>query len=338
MWRRFILVLGLLCAVAACAAPAPQAAGDSQAIIDALTRAHAAVVGVDVTAADGARTSETMGHERSGSGVVIGPDGLILTIGYLMVEADRIEIETQDGRTFPAKAVAYDVATGFGLIKPLLPLPEIRAVPLGTLQNLPTGERLVVVTGGDDGEMAITQLLSKRPFAGYWEYYIEAAVFTSPPVTNHSGAALFNERGELVGIGSLFVGDALGRPPRVAGNMFVPVDLLKPILPELQRTGSTQKSRRPWLGVTSTEQEGRVQVVRVTEGGPAQLGGVESGDIVLAVDEKRVASLEEFYKGIWSRPNPDDEIKLTLLHGADLKVVKLKGVDRMTTMVKPAGI
>ena len=228
MRRRLIWMLGVLWAVAACAAPAPQPAGSSQEIIDALTRAHGAVVGVDVTAAEGARSADTLGHERSGSGVVIGPDGLILTIGYLMLEADTIEIETQDGRTFPAKAVAYDGATGFGLIRPLLPLPGIRAAPLGTLQNLATGERLVVVTGGDDGEMVITQLLSKRPFSGYWEYHIEAALFTSPPVTNHSGAGLFNERGELVGIGSLFVADALGAPPRVAGNMFVPVDLLRP--------------------------------------------------------------------------------------------------------------
>jgi serine protease Do len=118
----------------------------------------------------------------------------------------------------------------------------------------------------------------------------------------------------------------------------VPVDLLKPILADLQRTGSSKASRRPWLGVTSIEQDGRVQVMRVVAGGPAQLGGVESGDIILAVDEKRVASLEEFYKGIWAHPNPEDEIRLTLLHGTDLKVVRLRGVDRMTTMVKPAGI
>ena len=234
--------------------------------------------------------------------------------------------------------MAYDIATGFGLIKPLLALPGIRPVPLGSLKDVPTGERLMVVTGGDDAEMAITQLLSKRAFSGYWEYHIEAALFTSPPVSNHSGAALFNERGELVGIGSLFVGDALGGLPRVAGNMFVPVDLLRPILAELQKTGSTRQSRRPWLGVTSSEQGGRVQVVRVAEGGPAQLGGVAPGDIILAVDENRVTSLEDFYKGIWAHANPDDEIRLTVLQGADLKVIKLRGVDRMTTMKKPSGI
>jgi len=249
-----------------------------------------------------------------------------------------VVVVTQDDRTFPARPVAYDLATGFGLIRPLLTLPGIRAVPLGTHKDLQIGETLMVATGGEDAEVAVTQLLSKRAFSGYWEYHIEDALFTSPPVGNYSGAALFNRRGELVGIGSLLVGDALGGPPRVVGNMFVPIDLLKPILAELQQTGSSRQSHRPWLGVTSTEQGGRVQVTRVIAGGPAQLGGVESGDIILAVDEKRVGSLEEFYKGLWAHPNPDDEIKLTVLHGADVKVITLRGVDRMTTMAKPAGI
>lgn len=337
-WRRMILALGSFFALTACAATGPLPPGASEAAMAALTRAHAAVVGIDVTVTEGARSAETLGHERSGSGVVIAPDGLILTIGYLMLEADSIQVTTQDDRVFPATPVAYDIATGFGLIRPLLGLPGVPSVPLGNLKELKTGETLLVVTGGDDAEMAITQLMSERAFSGYWEYHIDQAIFTSPPVANHSGAGLFNARGELVGIGSLFVGDALGAQPRIAGNMFVPVDLLKPILAEMQKTGSSKLSRRPWLGVTSSEQSGRVQVVRVTAGSPAQLSGIESGDIILAVDEKRVASLEEFYKGLWAHANPDDEIKLTVLHGADLKVISIKGVDRMTTMVKPAGI
>jgi serine protease Do len=338
MWRRLIAVLGWVLAAAAPAVAAPAASAGSQAAIEALARAQAAVVGVKVTAAEGARSAETLGQQRVGSGVVIGPDGLILTIGYLMLEADSIQVVTQDNRTLPAKPVAYDLATGFGLIKPLLTLRGIAAVPMGSHKDLQTGQALLVVSGGEDGEVAIVQLLSKRAFSGYWEYHIEDALFTSPPVTNHSGASLFNQRGELMGIGSLFVADAMGGAPRIPGNMFVPVDLLKPILAEMQQTGSSKLSRRPWLGVTSAEQSGRVQVVRVTAGSPAQLGGVEAGDIILAVDETKVASLEQFYKGVWAHANPDDEIRLTLLHGADVKVVTIKGIDRMTTMVKPAGI
>jgi S1-C subfamily serine protease len=314
--------------------PAPA----NQAMIDALTKAYAAVVGVQVKATDGARSAETLGHRRAGSGVVIGADGLILTIGYLMLEADTIQIVTQDNRNLPATAVAYDLATGFGLIKALLPLRDVNPVALGSHQELSTGEPLLAASGGLQGELVMTQLVSKRPFSGYWEYHIETALFTSPPMGNHSGAPLFNRRGELMGIGSLLVADALGERPRIPGNMFVPVDLLKPILAEMQRTGSSAKSRRPWLGLTSSEQGGRVSVVRVTKGSPAEAGGVQSGDVILAVDDVQVATLEELYKRIWAHPNPDDEMKLTVLQGADTRVLTLKGVDRLSVLAKPAGI
>jgi serine protease Do len=333
--RFWLVAVTSLLAVAHAATPQPLAA---QTVIDALTRANASVVGVQVMAAAGARSAETLGRERSGSGVVIGPDGLVLTIGYLLLEADTVQITTQDNKTLPARTVAYDLATGFGLLRPLLPLRGVAAVPLGSLADAATGEALMVATGGDDGDVNMTQLVSKRPFSGYWEYHIESALFTSPPVGNHSGAPLFNQRGELLGIGSLFVMDAMGGNRRLPGNMFVPVDLLKPILTELQQTGSSKPSRRPWLGLTSSEQAGRVQVVRVNKDSPAQAAGLQPGDVVLAVDGTKVATLEAFYKQVWQHANPDDEIQLTVLQGADVKTLTLKAVDRMSTMLKPAGI
>ena len=314
----------------------------AQTAMAAFAKANAAVVGVRVGVADDARSAETLGKERVGSGVVIGPDGLILTIGYLMLEAQSIQIVTQDNKTLPAQAVAYDLATGFGLIRPVIPLRGIEPVTLGSLKDLQTGEALMAATGAQgesrDGDVSMTQLVSKRAFSGYWEYHIDAAVFTSPPIENHSGAPLFNQRGELIGIGSLYVGDAMGGNRRLPGNMFVPVDLLKPILNEMQQTGSTKTSRRPWVGLSSTEQGGRVQIVRVNKESPAQLAGLEAGDLVLAVDGAKVATLEEFYKKLWDRARPDAEISLTVLQGADIKTIVLKPVDRMSTMRRPAGI
>ena len=322
--------------------PASLQSNDAQATINALSKATAAVVGVRVSVAPGARSAETLGRERSGSGVVIGPDGLVLTIGYLMLEAQTIQIVTSDNKNLPAQAVAYDLATGFGLIKPLLPLRGVTPVALGNLKDVANGEPLMAATGaqadGDEADVTMTQMVSKRPFSGYWEYHIESALFTSPPIDNHSGAPLFNQRGELIGIGSLFVTDAMGGNKKLPGNMFVPVDLLKPILGEMTKTGSTKISRRPWIGLTSAEQGGRVQVVRVNKESPAQAAGLEPGDFVLAVDGEKVASLEAFYKKLWDRAEPTSEIALTVLQGADVKTIKFKAVDRMTTMSKPAGI
>lgn len=324
----------MLSAVQAPAATPPPA----QVTIDALSRANAAVVGVQVTVADDARSAESLGRRRQGSGVVIGNDGLILTIGYLILEADSIQVVTQDQKTLPAQAVAYDQATGFGLIRPLLPLRGITPAPLGDLSDTRPGTVLMVATGGEGGDVNMTQLVSLRPFSGYWEYFIESALFTSPPIENHSGAPLFNQRGELVGVGSLLVLDAMGDKRRFPGNMFVPVTLLKPILAEMQQTGSSRLSRRPWLGLTSTEQGGRVQVLQVNKEGPADTAGLQPGDLVLAVDGTKVDSLESFYKKLWAHTEPDADVQLTVLQGADIKTIVLKATDRMRTMRKPAGI
>ncbi len=337
-WIGILWIAASLWVAGVAQAATTAASPPAQAVIDALSKANAAVVGIQVSVAENAGSAESLGRYRKGSGVVIGADGLILTIGYLMLEAENIQIVTQDNKTLPAQAVAYDLATGFGLIKPLLPLRGIAPVAFGSYKEVETGMPLMAATGGADGDVSMTQLISKRAFSGYWEYFIDSALFTSPPIENHSGAPLFNQKGELVGIGSLFVLDAMGENRRLPGNMFVPVDLLKPILDELQRTGSTKLSRRPWIGLSSAEQAGRVQVLRVNKESPALAAGLQPGDVVLAVDGAKVATLEAFYKKLWDRADPNAEITLTVLQGAEIRTLSIKPVDRMSTMRKPAGI
>ena len=348
LFKLFLALLPITIAafVSSHAATAPAASpGSAQTIMDAMTKANAAVVGVKVTAVTGARSAQTMGLNRSGSGVVIGRDGLILTIGYLMLEAQQIEIITQEGKTLPAVAVGYDLATGFGLVKPLLPLRGVVPVALGSQQDLTPGEPLMAVTGAsgsDEGGVSLTQLVSQRAFSGTWEYHLDRALFTSPPISsgrgNHSGAPLFNRKGELVGIGSLFVVDAVGENKRNPGNMFVPIDLLKPILAEMQQLGSSKQSNRAWLGVTSSDQGGRVQVMRVSEGSPADEAGIKPGSVVQAIDGVEVTTLEAFYKKLWARDTPEQSVKLTIREGDQVRIIDITPQNRMLSLKKPAGI
>lgn len=307
--------------------------------VQALKRAGDAVVVVNVTATEGATSAESLGQRRSGSGVVIGPDGLILTIGYLLLEAESIEVVTQDDRVLPARQVAYDVATGFGLVRPLVPLRGVDPVPMTGVAGLKTGQPLLVVTGSNSGsEVGFTRLVATRPFSGYWEYHIESAIFTSPPVANHSGASLFDAEGELLGIGSLFVLEAAGPERTLPGNMFVPVDLLRPVLAEMQATGSTRASARPWLGLSSSERGGHVEIVRVDRAGPALEAGLRPGDVVLEIDGIEVTTLEAFYKQLWKRQGAEGDVELTVRQEGEVRKIKVHAIDRMTTLRRPEGI
>jgi len=294
-----------------------------QKLIDATS----AVVGVKVTALPNARSNESLGQERAGSGVLIGREGLVLTIGYLILEADQIEVTDSDGQTVPAAVVAYDHATGFGLVKPVTRLAP-KPIRLGTAMPVSQLDRLMIVTGGSEQTVSIATVVSKRRFAGYWEYLIDDAIFTSPPRLDHSGAALINKDGELVGIGSLLVMDALTPGERLPGNMFVPVDLLKPIFEELVRTGTQKAGHRPWLGLNSLEEDGRVKVMQVNEESPAAHAGIEAGDIILSINGQPVESLESFYRTLWAGGPAGSEFRLIVLHGPNMKDVTVRSIDR----------
>ena len=264
-----------------------------------------------------------------GSGVLFAAlQELVLTIGYLILEADQVEVVTSTGRTVPAVVAAYDPATGFGLLRPLAPL-NVKPISLGSSSRVDTLDRMMIAAGGGEDSVSVATVVSRRAFAGYWEYLIDSAIFTSPPRLDHSGAALINKDGELVGIGSLFVMDAMTPGERLPGNMFVPIDLLKPILEEMIATGRQKAGIRPWIGLSSLEDDGRIKVLRVSEGGPADKAGITPGDIILALSGKKVEKLEDFYKRLWSRGAPGVEVTLKVLHGADVRDVRIRSIDRL---------
>ena len=307
------------------AAPAQPAATSApyQHLVDA---ANAAVT-VKSKALANARSIKTLGEERMGAGVLIAPEGLVLTIGYLILEADQVEITTARGRTLPATVVAYDHATGFGLLRPIGPL-DVKPIKLGSSASVESLDRLMTVGGGGEESVTVATVVSRRPFAGYWEYFLDDAIFTSPPRPDHSGAALINKDGELVGIGSLFVMDAASPGERLPGNMFVPTDLLKPILAEMIRTGRQKGGMRPWIGVSSLEDDGRIKVLRVSDDGPAAEAGLAPGDIILSMGGQKVETLRDFYRRLWASGAPGVEVQLKVLHGTEIRDVTVKSIDR----------
>jgi len=268
-----------------------------------------------------------LGREREGSGVLLKDSGLVLTIGYLILEADSIEITDNRGKVVPATVAAYDHATGFGLLRPVLPL-AVKGAELGVSADTTEYDRLIFATYGGTENASVAMVASKRRFAGYWEYLIEDAIFTVPPRGDHSGAALFNRDGRLVGIGSLIVLDAVAPNRRLPGNMFVPVDLLTPIIGDLAKSAASRESARPWLGVNTREIDGRLYVLRVQEEGPAEHAGIKSGDVILAVQGEAVSTLEAFYKKLWSVGQAGTAVALKVLQGDEVRDIRVQSINR----------
>jgi S1-C subfamily serine protease len=321
--------LAVLPAIAAApaAAPDPAAPRPDSAAYQHLVDAAGAVVTLKIRAIANARSNATLGEERNGSGVAIAPQGLVLTIGYLILEADHVEVTTARGRTVPASVVAYDHATGFGLLRPLVPL-DVKPIALGSSSAIEALDRLLVAAGGGAEAVSVATVVARRPFTGYWEYLIEGAIFTSPPRADFGGAALIDREGKLVGVGSLFVMDAMTPGERLPGNMFVPIDLLKPVLDEMVATGRQKGGARPWLGISSLEQDGHIKVLRVSADSPAEKAGIAAGDIILQLSGKRVEKLDDFYRRLWAAGAPGVEVTLRMLKGGEVQDVKVQSIDR----------
>jgi serine protease Do len=318
MARRIALALVVLMASAVAAPAQPTSLED-------LT---AAVVRIKTHINPDGRTVANLGLEREGSGIVIGSDGLVLTIGYLMVEAHAAEVVTNDGRTVPADVVGYDHETGFGLLRAGAPL-NLRPMGLSKSADLREKDPVLVASHGGPGMVAPAHVAGVREFAGSWEYLLDGAIFTTPAHPAWSGAALINREGKLVGVGSLIVRDAAGKGDGEPGNMFVPIDRLPPILADLIAEGRVSGPARPWLGVSVEEIAGRLLVARVTQGGPAEKAGVQRGDILTGVAGETAKNLGDFYRKVWAQGGAGAVVPLDVLRDSQARRIDVESINRL---------
>ena len=274
-----------------------------------------------------ARTASTLGTEREGHGVLIDSKGHILTIGYLIVEAETIEVTGPDGKAINATFVGYDHSTGFGLVRAEKPL-GAEPITLGESAKTKEGDPVLVAGYGGADSVQLARVIARKEFAGYWEYLLEEAIFTAPPYANFGGAALIDRDGQLVGIGSLFTQVVIRGVGSIPANMFVPVDLLKPILADLITLGRSREAPRPWLGVNAEESHGHVFVTQVTSGGPAEGAGLQTDDLILKVGGKGVSGLADFYRKVWGLGKAGVDVPITVLRGADIREIKVHSADR----------
>jgi S1-C subfamily serine protease len=286
-----------------------------------------AVVALHVTVPAEARSAATLGRERTGNGIVIDSSGLIVTIGYLIMEASAIEV-VADGKKVSATIVGYDNETGFGLVRASQPL-GVKPLPLGSSRALAERAPAIAAAHGGIDQAQPVVIVAKRRFAGYWEYMLDEAIFTAPPLAEFGGAALIDPAGRLIGVGSLLVADAV-QEPRFPGNMFVPIDLLKPILADLLALGRSSTPAHPWLGITTQEAHGHLFIAKVAPEAPAERAGLRAGDVILAVGDRPVETLSELYDAIWALGSAGVEVPVIVQRRADHTRIVVKSIDRLS--------
>jgi len=297
-----------------------------------LDRALSSVVGLHSIVPPDAFSAETLGTERAGNGVLI-EDGLVLTIGYLITEAEAVWLHLGDGRVVEGHALGFDSETGFGLVQ-ALGRPGLAPLPLGSSAAAKIGDRVVIGGAGGRTRSVASHIVAKQEFAGYWEYLLDEAIFTYPAHPNWGGTGMISTKGELIGIGSLQMERVRdGKAERV--NMIVPIDLLKPIIDDLRKFGRVNKPPRPWLGMYTTEIDNRVMIVGVSSRGPAARAELKAGDVILGVDGDKINSQNEFYRKLWSLGAAGVDVPLTVHHEGVTFDVTLSSTDRAKLLKAP---
>jgi len=298
-----------------------------------LSLALNAVVAMRVEVPEDAFTASILGTERTGNGVVISEDGLILTIGYLITEAESIWLTTHSGLVVPGHALAYDQVTGLGLVLPLGKL-DLRPLPRTDVDSADLDDDVFVIGHGGRGHALRARVFARREFAGYWEYLLDEALFTTPPHPEWSGAALLDARGRLVGIGSLFVQESAD-DETVKGNMFVPSELIDPIQEDMLLRGRPDRPPRPWLGIYTAESKEGITIQGLSTGGPAERAGIQLGDVVRAVAGEPVSDLADFYRSVWVLGTAGVEVPLEVVRDGKVRKATVRSIDRNSLMKKP---
>ncbi|MFE1601027.1 S1C family serine protease [Methylobacterium sp. ID0610] len=297
-----------------------------------LDRALSSVVSLSSRVPEGAFTAEALGSERAGNGVLIGDDGLVVTIGYLVTEAETVWLTTQEGRSVQGHVVGYDAATGFGLVQALGSL-DIPALPLGSASGLAVGDPVVMAGAGGRSRSVAARVVARQEFAGYWEYVLDDAIFTAPSHPHWGGAGLIGAGGDLIGIGSLQLQQSSGEARAL--NMVVPIDLLRPILTDLTTRGRVARPARPWLGLYATEIDGEVVVMGLASRGPAAAADLRAGDTVVEVADSAVTDLAGFFRRVWSLGEAGVAVPLMVRRDGKTVAVTVQSTDRERLLVAP---
>jgi S1-C subfamily serine protease len=289
------------------------------------------IVALRTTIPHDAYTASRLGTERAGSGVVIGSDGLILTVGYLLTEADAVWVIDDSGTAMPAQIIGQDQESGFGLVQPLQHMHR-PPLSLGKSSEASVGDSLMIASFGGRNHATATRIIAKQEFAGYWEYLLDEGIFTAPAHPQWTGAAAIDRAGNLVGIASLIFQQFMMGNAMIDANLIIPIDLLKVALPDLMKYGKVDRPPRPWLGLWTAESEGKLVIAGLNDKGPAKRAGLQVGDVVVGIEGHPVRSLTTMYRRIWSLGQAGVTVPFEVLREGRRRDIAVTSADRQSRL------
>jgi len=336
MTRRLIPTLAIVVALLPAAAlavsrpPVPRLhPREAAAVPSYVGKVEHAMLGLKVRARANATSSARLGVHRFASAVVVDPRGYALTVSYAVMDAVEIEAVRRDGRAVAAIPAGFDLDSGLALVK--LEGSDWKSAALGQSRDVAVGMLTGTVGIDEDNDLVhVTgSVKSVRRFSASWEYMLERAFIVTPASASWGGSALVNDRGEVVGIGSLRLGEA----PYT--NLFIPLERFVPVKDELIATGRVQsRVPRPWLGIYTSVDHDRITIDGFSPIGPAAQAGFQRGDRIVGVNGVNVRSQEEFYETLW-RHRAGEVIKVSVERNDRVVVISVQSVDRQRALNTP---
>jgi len=267
-------------------------------------------------------SSRILGNERMGSGVIVDPSGLVLTVNYVVMGASTVDVGFLKGRRVKAEVVAQDFEVGLALVR--VKRQGLTAVPLAGGTDLTCGEPVIAVasTGPQERRISGGLVTYLGEFEAYWEYLLEHGIVSSAQNPGFGGGGLFSMTGALLGVVYLPLNEI------VRCSLAIPVDNYREHASELLRYGRVvSRPKRAWLGVFAHALEEGVVVAGVVPDGPGDRSGLQEGDLIVSLNAEEVGNRRDFYLSLW-RHEPGEPLTLEVMRDNKVRRFEVKGGDR----------
>jgi S1-C subfamily serine protease len=268
---------------------------------------------------------------RWGSGVIFDSAGYVVTVSYVLMDAEVIRVVLRDGRVVPGKLVGLDLEHGLGVLKLEGDGPWPAAV-LGDSTKVSVGQATATLGVDENNALAVTQgsVQEVRSFAGYWEFLLDRAFVVAPHNPSFGGSALVNLQGEVIGITNLRIGE------QPFANLAIPIEYFIASREELIAKGRVvSRPPRPWLGLWILPGSEGVVVAGASPRSPAIQAGLQRGDVILRINGEKVEGQEDFYRKLWQTKIGQD-VSLVIVRESRFQVITVRPIDRYE-LLRPAG-